>query len=58
LPQAGALKPYLLDTLANLYYKDGKIEEAKLTLRQALDLKPQDARLAAQLIETKKRLGL
>ena len=42
LQSAGPLKPYLLDTLVNLYLQEGRVDEARSTFEQVRVEKPKD----------------
>lgn len=59
LPNAGELRPYVLDTLANILLRTGRPAEAAALLDQAQAETPeQDTAVLARLNETKAKIGL
>ena len=57
LENAGAFKPYVLDTLAGIYAKTGRIEKARQALDQADAIAPVDNKpLRDHLADSRKKL--
>lgn len=57
LTQAGALKPYILDTLANIYLRQRRYAEARTAVKQALAAAPAgNAEFDARLRQTKEKI--
>jgi len=57
LKQGGPLKPYVLDTLASIYIKEGRRSEAQKALDDAVAAaSPDDMALREQLAKTRERL--
>lgn len=58
LADAGELRPYVLDTLANILIRTGRPAQAAALLDQAeTETQPQDSAVRARLSETRARLG-
>ena len=57
LPNAGALRPYVLDTLANVFLRQGRYAEAETAIDKAEAGTPADnAPVRSQLLETRKNI--
>jgi len=57
LKQGGPLKPYVLDTLATIYIREGRISEAQKALDEAVAAAPEDNKpLRDQLARTREKL--
>jgi tetratricopeptide (TPR) repeat protein len=57
LKQGGPLKPYVLDTLATIYIREGRFAEARKALDEAFTTAPQDNKaLRDQLANTRGKL--
>lgn len=57
LGNAGALKPYVLDTLAHIYMKQGRFVDAKVALDDAeRDAPPQNGFLRQRLLQSRRKL--
>ncbi len=48
---------YIIDTLAEAYFRKGMVEEAVATIRRAVDLEPEDAYYRRQLARFEEALG-
>jgi Tfp pilus assembly protein PilF len=58
LPLAGGMRPYLLDTLANIAIRQGRIADAEIVLEQALAEAPKDnPEFQQHLAESRQRLA-
>jgi tetratricopeptide (TPR) repeat protein len=58
LPNAGVLRPYVLDTLANIYLRQGRYADASAAIGQAEEAAPAyEPGMRAQLIETRKLIN-
>jgi hypothetical protein len=55
---AGTLRPYVLDTLANIYLRERRYAEAEGAVAQAeAATPPENSAVLAQLLETRKSIG-
>jgi Tfp pilus assembly protein PilF len=55
---AGALRPYVLDTLANIYLRERRYAEAEAAVAQAeAATPPENSAVRGQLLETRKSIG-
>ena len=59
LRNAGALKPYILDTLANIFLRERRYAEAEAAIDQAeAAAPPENGLMRAQLLETRKSITI
>lgn len=59
LKQAGPFRPYVLDTLANVYMKQGRYSEARAALDEAESVcAPADALLRDHLVQSRRQLSI
>jgi tetratricopeptide (TPR) repeat protein len=56
LPRSGRLRPYVLDTLAQVYMRQGRYPLAKAALDEAEQNAPEDERFRKRLLESRRSL--